>query len=458
MHYDEALAYLLAPTDPAKPVVARPDAGLNLPRMRRLLDLLGAPDRRYPALVVAGTKGKGSTAALLAALFRAAGLRTGLYSQPHLHDYRERVRVNGAPIGRDALIATTATLRTAVAELAATPALGQPSTYDLGTALALAHFARVGVELAVLEVGLGGRYDSVNTVVPIVSVITSISIDHTAVLGDTIEQIAGEKAGIIKPGVPVVVQGQRPAAWDVIASAAHTAPAPLFAAEEIIHVEPAAQQPDLLTGRQALTITVAADFPRGSVPSRQFAADLALLGEFQRPNVATALAAALLAADRLGLSLDDTLLARGLAAARWPGRLEIVRRAPLTIVDGAHNADSAAHLRQSLQELFPGRPLILVLGTSLDKDIAGIVRELVPAATRIILTVSAHPRTASLDRLRQNLAPYNIPFEETPPVGAALARATALAGPDTLICATGSLFVVADARAHLGLGDDAVAV
>jgi dihydrofolate synthase / folylpolyglutamate synthase len=458
MRYDEALAYLLAPTDPAKPVVARPDAGLNLPRMHQLLDLLGAPDQRYPAIVVAGTKGKGSTAALLAALFRAAGLRTGLYSQPHLHDYRERVRVAGKPISQDELVATTAELQAAIAGLAATPALGQPSTYDLGTALALAHFARAGVEIAVLEVGLGGRYDSVNTIVPIVSVITSISIDHTAVLGDTIEQIAGEKAGIIKPGVPVIVQGQRPAAWAVITTAAAAAPAPFIAAEAIAHVQQAAQQPDPLAGRQALAITVAADFPHGGVPARQFAADLALLGEFQRPNVATALAAALLAADHLGLSLDDATLARGLAAARWPGRLEIVRRVPLTIVDGAHNVDSAAHLRQALHDLFPGRPLILVLGTSLDKDIAGIMRELVPAAAQVILTVSAHPRSASLDRLRQDIARYDVPVEELPTVGAALDRATTLAGPDALICATGSLFVVADARAHFGLGDEAVAV
>src|SRR5215217_4442065 len=216
MDYTSALAYLLAPTDPSRPVVARPDAGQNLPRMRRLLDLLGAPDARFGSVVIAGTKGKGSTSAILASLLRAAGLRVGLYSQPHLHDYRERVRIDGVPIAPADLVASVERLQPAVARLAETPELGQLSTYDLGTALALDHFGARDIDLAVLEVGLGGRYDSVNTVVPLVSVITSISIDHTAVLGDTLEQIAGEKAGIIKPGVPVVTQEQVPDAAAVL--------------------------------------------------------------------------------------------------------------------------------------------------------------------------------------------------------------------------------------------------
>ncbi|MFN8538549.1 MAG: Mur ligase family protein, partial [Thermomicrobiales bacterium] len=256
MNYEAALAYLLAPTDPSRPVVHRPDANLNLPRMRRLLDLVGAPDAAYDAVVIAGTKGKGSTSAMLDALARATGKRVGLYTQPHLHDYRERVRVNGVPISRDALVAAVERLRPAVETIAAAGDLGSPSTYDLGTALALLHFATAGVELAVLEIGLGGRYDSVNTVIPRVSVITSISIDHTAVLGDTIEQIAGEKAGIIKPGVPVVAQPQRPAAWDVIAATAAAQRAPLHRADTLVQVTPAAHQPDPLTGQQAITLTL----------------------------------------------------------------------------------------------------------------------------------------------------------------------------------------------------------
>ena len=509
--YSSALAYLLAPTDPAKPVVARPDAAQNLPRMRRLLDALGAPDARFNSVVVAGTKGKGSVAAILAALCRAAGLRVGLYSQPHLHDYRERVRINGIPITADDLVAAVARLRPAVARLAATPELGQPSTYDLGTALALDHFAAAGVDLAILEIGLGGRYDSVNTITPLVSVITAISLDHIAVLGNTIAQIASEKAGIIKPGVPVIVAPQDPAAYAVIARIAADQRAPLHPASSLITVAPTPQQPDPLTGEQALDITLtpaglrhapaldqhfqprlpAPPPPRllppewrqsaagqrqsaagpggqgsGSTPSYPLPPSsliphpfslvpppfrLPLLGSFQHANVATALAAALLLAESGHLPLDRRSIARGLADTRWPGRLEIARRHPLTIVDGAHNADSAARLRDALAALFPGRPLTLILGTSLDKDLPGIAAALVPAAHHLILTSSIHPRSAPLALLHTATDPYHIPTDDTPDLPAALDLAARRTPPNGLICATGSLFVVADAREHLGL-------
>lgn len=457
MNYAEALSFLLAPTDPAKPVVARPDASLNLPRMRRLLDLLGAPDAGYGAVVIAGTKGKGSTSAILASLLRAAGLRVGLYSQPHLHDYRERVRVDGEPIAPEALVAGTERLRRAVARLDETPELGRCSTYDLGTALALLHFGAAAVDLAVLEVGLGGRYDSVNTVIPLVSVITSISIDHTAVLGDTIEQIAGEKAGIIKPGVPVVMQPQVAAAGAVLVATAASQRAPLHRADEIVQVAPATVQPDPLTGRQALSIAVAPEHRTALDLPATLTAELPLLGAVQRANVAAALAAAILLARQGRAPLDAGSIARGLAAARWPGRLEIARREPLTLVDGAHNADSAAQLRRALAELFPQRPLTLVLGTSADKDIPGIIRELLPAA-RVILTASAHPRAAPLATLRHEFERHGVAVETVPEVGAALDRAAAITPAGGMICATGSLFVVADAREHLGLGGAAVAV
>ncbi len=482
--YDAALAFLLAPTDPSRPTVASPTAGQNLPRMRRLLDLLDAPDARYPAVVVAGTKGKGSTSAVLAALLRAAGLRVGLYSQPHLHDYRERVRVGGVPLAPEALVASVARLRPAVAQVAEGGTLGAPSTYDLGTALALDHFGAAGVDIAVLEVGLGGRYDSVNTVVPRVSVITAISRDHMAVLGDTIARIAWEKAGIIKPGVPVVAARQPEGdAAVVLREVAATVGAPLVWADDLVTVAAAPDQPDPLTGTQRLAIAIV----ESSVVDRRssegdeavivrqspsdapsllttddrrlttFPATLPLLGHFQRPNVAAALAAATVLAGQGLLTLDRDTIVRGLAATRWPGRLEIVRRDPLTLVDGAHNDASARQLRLALAELFPGRPLTLVLGTSLDKDIAGIAAALVPAAARLILTVSAHPRSAPLALLQERCAPYGVPTAETANVADGLARAAAVTPPGGLICATGSLFVVADAREALGLGG-AVAV
>ena len=449
MHYQDALAYLLAPTDPSRPVVHRPDANLNLPRMRRLLDLLGAPDAGYDAVVIAGTKGKGSTSALLASLARASGMRVGLYTQPHLHDYRERVRVDGVPIGADELIAAVERLRPAVTAVAAAGDLGAPSTYDLGTALAIVHFATAGVDLAVFEVGLGGRYDSVNTVVPRVSAITSISIDHTAVLGPTIERIAGEKAGIIKPGVSVVAQPQVPGAWAVLAETAAAQGAPLHRADTLVAVAPAARQPDPLTGRQAVVLTIAPEYAAPLGLPGGIAADLPLLGAFQHANVATAVGAALLLAGQGRLALTAEGIAQGLAATAWPGRLEIVGRSPLTIVDGAHNADSADQLRRALAVHFPGRPITLVLGTSLDKDIPGIVRALAPAASRVILTISSHPRSASLDQLRAALPDLTPGVEGIADVRAALERAIAVTPADGLICVTGSLFLVADAREAL---------
>jgi dihydrofolate synthase/folylpolyglutamate synthase len=431
--------------------VARADANLNLPRMRRLLDLLGAPDAAYDAVVIAGTKGKGSTSALLASLARAAGARVGLYTQPHLHDYRERVRVEGVPIGRDDLVAAVGRLRPAVAAVAAAGDLGAPSTYDLGTALAIVHFAAAGVDLAVLEVGLGGRYDSVNTVVPRVSAIASISIDHTAVLGPTIERIAGEKAGIIKPGVPVVAQPQAPGAWAVLAEVAAAQGAPLHRADTLVGVAPAAWQPDPLTGRQAVVLTIAPEYAAPMGLPGSIAAKLPLLGAFQHANVATAVGAALLLATQGRLALTAEGIARGLAATAWPGRLEIVGRSPLTIVDGAHNADSAEQLHRALAAHFPGRPITLVLGTSLDKDIPGIARALAPAASRVILTVSSHPRSASLDQLRSALPDPTSGVEGIADVRAALDRAVAVTPADGLICITGSLFLVADAREALGV-------
>ena len=469
MNYPTALAYLLAPTDPGKPVVARPDANRNLPRMRRLLDLLGAPDRRYPAIVVAGTKGKGSTAAILASILRAAGLRVGLYSQPHLQDYRERVRINGIPFSQADLIAGVTRLQPAVARLADSPEFGQLFTYDLGTALAIDHFGAAGVDIAVLEIGLGGRYDTVNTITPLVSIITAISLDHTAVLGDTIAQIASEKAGIIKPGVPVIAQRQQPAAAAVLTRIAAEQAAPLHWADELVTVTPAPAQPDPRTGTQTLTLTPAqpsTDTDTSSpirtlkgihhssfVTPHSSLLTLPLLGHFQLPNAAAALGAALLLAGGGHVTLTPDTIATGLATARWPGRLEIIRQEPLTLVDGAHNADSATQLRRALHDLFPGRPITLILGTSLDKDLPGIAAALVPDAAQLILTVSSHPRSASLALLHRATDPYTIPTLDTADIPTALARAAALTPPDGLIIATGSLFIVADARAALGHAD-----
>lgn len=451
MEYGEALEFLLSFTDWRRPVTHRPEAIHNVPRMRCLLELLGNPDRGYGSAVIAGTKGKGSTAAMLAALLAAAGQKVGLYSQPHLHDYRERVRVGGVLISEAALVALAEALKDAVPRLRAQcPELGEPSTYDLGTALALAHFATEGVDVAVLEVGLGGRFDAVNAVTPRVSLITSLSMDHMAVLGDTIEQIAMEKAGIAKAGVPILLHPQELAAREVVERAATERGAPLLAASDVVTVRPGPRALEPGTGRQAVAVSVVPGFPLPGAKARSFHAELPLLGSFQRINAASAIAAALVLT---GGDVANEVLRVGLSSARWPGRLEIVRRDPLTIVDGAHNASSAAALRDGLRELFPNRRVVYVLGTSIDKDIAGIVRELATATAGFVATTSTHARSAPVDRLVAECEPYGVPVQSASSLGEALATASARAGRDGLICVTGSLFLVADARAHFGLAD-----
>jgi dihydrofolate synthase/folylpolyglutamate synthase len=236
-----------------------------------------------------------------------------------------------------------------------------------------------------------------------------------------------------------------------LAATAAAIGAPLHRVDTLVRVAPDAIQPDPLTGRQTLDLTFASDHAARLGLPATIATDLPLLGAFQHANVATALGAALLLADQGRLTLTAESVARGLAATNWPGRLEIMGQSPLTLVDGAHNADSAEQLRRALAENFPGRPLTLVLGTSLDKDIPGIARALAPTAARIILTVSSHPRSASLDQLRAALPDQTVLVEAIADIRAALDRAAALTPLDGVICITGSLFLVADAREVLGV-------
>jgi dihydrofolate synthase/folylpolyglutamate synthase len=241
---DEAIAFIHQFVDYENPAIRNRGPGFTLDGMRCLLDLLDHPERAMPSIVVAGSKGKGSTSAMLASVLNAAGYRTGLYTQPHLHGWRERVRVDGLPLPPDALVAAVERLHGILPELPRRcPAIARPTAYELGTAVALLHFAAVPVQVAVLEIGLGGRLDAVNTVTPRVSVITPISLEHTDVLGTTIAAIAGEKAGIIKPGVPVVVSPQLPAAAAVFERVAAERGAPLIWAADRAVVERLATRP-----------------------------------------------------------------------------------------------------------------------------------------------------------------------------------------------------------------------
>jgi dihydrofolate synthase/folylpolyglutamate synthase len=458
-------------------------AAFNLPRTQALLQALGEPQQHFPAVVIAGTKGKGSTAAMVEAIVRAAGLQTGLYTSPHLHSYRERIQLDRQLIAPAAVVRLVERLKPAVAQL--DPALGALSIYEVTTALALLAFAEARVACAVLEIGLGGRWDAVNVVTPLVSAIASISLDHTRILGDTHAAIAFEKAGIIKPGVPVVTIPQHREAAAVLAEVAHQQGAPLFCAVKsgVLGYVPegltAGQLPPaLVRGVEGVARTGWLTRPsarskgggtRSLIPAPGGAgeskvdwqpypvaiepATVGLAGAFQLENgrLAVGVAMRLRAA---GLPLSDVAFAHGLAAVSWPGRLEVLRQGPWVVADGAHNGDSARKLAQALRDNFPAERLILILGVSADKDLGAIAAPLVTGASAVFVTRSRHPRSASLAALAEAVGPYAPGLlYQMGSVEEALLAALQLATPRDLICCTGSLFVAAEAREYFGRGN-----
>ena len=427
--YQDALDYIYSFIDPARKPAATPDAAaLNLRRIERLLAAVGNPYAGMAAVVVAGTKGKGSTAAMVEAMVRASGRCVGLFTSPHLHSYRERIQVNRELIPQGELIALTAQLRPIID--AFDPQLyGSPTTFELTLLLALQHFAERGTDLAVLEVGLGGRFDAVSMVQPLVAAISSISYDHTAILGPTLAEIAWNKTGIMKPGVPVVSVPQQPEASAVIATEAAAMGAPLWLADEagLLPASGGAPQP----------------YPVLPQP--------ALRGLFQIENARLALGVAMLLRET-GMDVPDSALFTGLDRVRWPGRFELVPTSLRVLIDGAHNGDSAQKLVAAIIAGVPHDRLILILGTSRDKDIAAIAAALVPLAAAVVLTRSGHPRSMDLDRMVAEVGHHlRGPLVVTPDVRSALDAARGLAGRHDLLVVTGSLFVAAAARAALGL-------
>jgi dihydrofolate synthase/folylpolyglutamate synthase len=439
LSYGEALAWIYGFSDTERTGAFVRDREDNLARERALLAALGDPQRAYGITHVAGTKGKGSTAAMIAAILRAAGVRTGLYSQPDLHTFRERIRVDGAVLPEAEVARLVPRVAAAHAQL--DPALGPYITYEIATALAFLAFREQAATHAVIEVGLGGRLDATNVVEPLVSVITSISYDHMEVLGHTLAAIAGEKAGIIKRGVPVVCSAQAPEAVATIARIAAEREASL------LRVGPEGAPGCAYTYR-----TGPAESERQwcdiAGPGGTYAqVELALLGAHQIENAATAVAAVEQLRAR-GVPVSEEAIRDGLRTVRWPARLQVVRRAPWVIVDGAHNADSFARLFEALRRHFPFERLLLVLGLMADKDLDGIVREIaVGGVTEVITTAVAHPRAASPERLAGLVAERvpGVAVREAATSGAALAAALRQAGPRDLVCVAGSLYLAGEA-------------
>ncbi len=437
--YQSALAYLERFIDYEKgmPHSYSPVA-FNLARTARLLEGLGQPQEQYPSLLIAGTKGKGSTAAFLESILRASGRRTGLYTSPHLHTWRERIQIDRRPIAKAEVVAWMDRLRPLVEAMRGSEH-GPPTYYEISTALALGYFAQRQVDVAVLEVGLGGRLDAANVVTPRLSLITTIGYDHTEILGHTLTAIAGEKAGIVKPAGWAVSAAQDEEALAAIAAACRKQEARLWLA--------------VPGGVQQLLPREAGPWPYPLVLETE---PLGLRGAFQRHNARVALAA-VRALQEQGWNIPTEAVRTGLRTACWPGRLEVAGERPWLVLDGAHNVDSARALRRALGEEFPHRRLILVAGFSRGHDVAAFLGEMAPAAHHVVVTASRHPRAAAVELVAETARQTtgaDTTLEAVPGVAAALARAREVAAPEDLVCVCGSLFVVAEAREALGLADE----
>lgn len=451
MNYHKALAYLYSFSDFERSGSYTRDLNENLPREARLLELLGNPQQRYSSTLIAGTKGKGSTAALLERVLRQAGYTTGLYTQPDLHTFRERMRVNGHLISENEMAQLLSEIGAVVEEIQARREFSPFITYEVATALAFLYFARQHVQHAVVEVGLGGRLDATNVLSPLVSVITSISYDHMMVLGNTLTQIATEKAGIIKPRGTVVTSAQAPEALLAIAAVAHKQQAQLIRAGSADH-DPAQAEVDV--GRLP-PLSYRYQFERQSgerqrftiqTPARVYAGlEIPLLGQHQLENATAALATLdVLQAQRL--NWDESALREGFAAARWPARIEIVGHNPTLVIDGAHNTDSIEKLLETLRTSFTPHRIVIVLGVARDKDLAGIVQALVNVDS-VILTPMANPRAASMETLQMLFAEHasHISLHIANESWQAMDLALDLAQSNDLVCATGSLYLAGEA-------------
>jgi dihydrofolate synthase/folylpolyglutamate synthase len=453
-----------------------PSQKFDLAHMRVLLAALDHPERRFPAVLIAGTNGKGSTAATLASILLASGLKTGLYTSPHLVRINERIRVNGEEISDDdfaSLHGEVDRIAEKLVERAELP--WHPSFFEMMTAIAFEHFAREKVDLAVLEVGMGGRLDATNVVEPRVSVITDISLDHQKFLGNTVGEIAREKVGIIRPGGVVVTLPQQPEANDVIgntildlgARAVNAVPyVPPVSPGSAQYLVPSTEE-EHGGGEEPLTAKIAkkdAKFAKETTKKYIYRYPLAVLGEkilvetplvgrHQLRNVALAVAAAVELNQQGFGGITATTIERGIRETRWPGRFQVVAARPgwpEMVIDVAHNPAGAWALRSALSERYEDRPLIFVFGAMRDKAISEMAEILFPLAERVIATRPENPRAASPEEIQQAAARTGTQIEAVEDVHEAVDRARSLAKPGTVMVITGSIYLVGEVIGSVG--------
>lgn len=422
MKYNEALAYL---------------AGLNtfgiqlgLTRISRLLELMGNPERQFKSIHVTGTNGKGSTTAMLSAMLVASGIKTGMYTSPHLMDYTERLAIDGQPVAREDFAAAIEYTSRQVARLLE---LGgeQPTEFEVLTAAAFYWFARCRVEYAVIEVGLGGLLDSTNVIIPELCVITNVTIDHIDRCGATVAEIAHHKAGIIKEKIPVVTAAEGEAR-ELIGRTAAGKAAPLYSWGEdftasFVTIKGRLQTIDIQAG----------------VWKKQDRFALPLLGAHQVRNAAVAVATAWLLS-RQEERISDRTIRRGLLQVSWPGRFEFVGDKPVFVIDGAHNLAGVQALRDNLDSLFPGRPITFLLGILRDKDVAGMTRSLIRSCDRVVVVAPLSERAGEPAEVAALITAELVKTADS--IEAGLQEVFSLAGESGIVCAAGSLYLIGAVR------------
>jgi dihydrofolate synthase/folylpolyglutamate synthase len=450
MSYETAIARMFAL---GHELAQTPSQKFDLAHMRVLLAALDHPERRFPGVLIAGTNGKGSTAATLDSILRASGLKTGLYTSPHLVRINERIRVNGKGVTDDDFASLQGEVDQVAEKLVERAELPwHPSFFEMMTAIAFEHFAREKVEIAVLEVGMGGRLDATNVVEPRVSVIADISLDHQKFLGDTVGEIAREKVGIIRPGGAVVTLPQQPEANDVIGNTILDLGArAVNAVPYVPPVSPGSTQyliPSTEKGKAGFVYR----YPL-QVLGQQILVDTPLVGRHQLRNVALAVTTAVELNQQGFSGITAKSIERGVRETRWPGRFQVIAaRAgwPEMVLDVAHNPAGAWALRSALSEQYEDRPLIFVFGAMRDKAISEMTEILFPLAERVIATRPENPRAASPEEIRQAAARTGTEIEVVDDPQRAVERARALAGPKVVVVITGSIYLVGEVMRNIG--------
>jgi len=448
MSYDTAVASMFAL---GHELAHTPSNKFDLAHMRVLLAAMHHPEQKFPSVLIAGTNGKGSTAATLASILRASGLKTGLYTSPHLVRINERIRITGEEITDDNFAELHGEVDRVAENLVERKELPwHPSFFEMMTAIAFAHFARERVDIAVLEVGMGGRLDATNVVEPLVSVITDISLDHQKFLGDTVGEIAGEKVGIIRRGGIVVTLPQQPEANDVIGNTILDLDA--VGVSAVPYVPPVSPgSTEYLLPNAETSEAQRLRYPL-QVMGKQILVETPLVGRHQLRNVALAVSAAE-ELSKLGVAgITPESIEHGIRETRWPGRFQVLpARAgwPEMVLDVAHNPAGAWALRSALSERYDNRPLVFVFGAMRDKAISEMTEILFPLAARVIATRPENPRSASPEEIQEAGRRTGAEIELAAEVGDALERTRAGAGPGTVIVVTGSIYLVGEAMNYL---------